>query len=162
MFTPATIRQSSRLFEAGALVPKSARSPTRRRAVSALADRIAGDPIEFLVERFPVIRRLVGDQSFCAVARRFIAGRPAGLRRHDEAFPGFLRSLGKTVSIEYVVDLAVLEMVQGKASQAADARPVDDFASLQAEKHSGTRVVLSSIGIPGRITLSDRDNLEQQ
>ena len=77
MFTPATIQQSSRLFEPSALARSLPGSHQTARGERSSAC-IAADPIEFLVERFPVIRRLVGDG--CFVPRLVVsspAGRPA-------------------------------------------------------------------------------------
>jgi hypothetical protein len=81
------------------------------------------------------------------MARRFIVSEPprsSSQLKYGETFPRFLRSLGETASIEYVADIAELEMVQGKACHAADALPVDAqaFSSLRAGKHNGVRVVL--------------------
>jgi hypothetical protein len=139
---PANIQHSSRRFDPGALASFSA------RADSGLAahDNAVASPIEVLVARFPVIRRLVGDESFRAMASRFIVSEPprsATVLHYGETFPRFLRRLGDTASIEYVADIAELEMVQGKAYHAADALPVGTQAfSLRADTYNGRRVVL--------------------
>jgi hypothetical protein len=55
------------------------------------------------------------------MACRFIASRPLGcpdLLQLAEAFPHFLRCLGDAASIEYVADIAELEMVRSKARHA--------------------------------------------
>jgi hypothetical protein len=51
--------------------------------------------------QFPVIHRLVGDDSFRAMARRFIASEPPhspSPMHYGESFPRFLQSLEKTAS----------------------------------------------------------------
>jgi hypothetical protein len=104
-------------------------------------------PIELLVERFPVIHRLVGDQSFRAVAHRFIRSEPPSVpipESYGESFPRFLRDQGNAASIEYVADIAELEMARGKARCAADARPLagEVLSSLAGRQLLGRRILL--------------------
>jgi hypothetical protein len=113
--------------------------------VSAHRDRIS--PIEFLAARYPVIRRLVGELSFRVVTRRFILGEPPSIPitpSYGDNFPLFLRSQGNSASIEYVADIAELEMVRGRAQRAADVRPLgaEALSSLRAERLNGLRVSL--------------------
>jgi Putative DNA-binding domain len=113
--------------------------------VLARHDRIS--PIEFLAARYPVIRRLVGELSFRVVARRFILREPPGApipHGYGDNFPRFLRTLGNTASIEYVADIAELEMLRQRAQYAAHARPLaaPALSSLRAERLNGSRVVL--------------------
>ena len=103
--------------------------------------------IELLAVRYPVIRRLVGEQSFRVAARRFILSHPLGGMLPNgsaEEFPHFIRSLGNAACIEYVADVAELEMLQHKARYAQHVRPLAALAlsSLQAETLSGLRLVL--------------------
>ena len=94
--------------------------------------------LDDLITHFPVTRRVAGDESFDAMARRFIVTErscPARRFPNWEAFPSFLRGQGKAASIEYVADIADLEVALGKAKYAADARPIraQAFPSLAAE-----------------------------
>jgi hypothetical protein len=59
-------------------------------------------------------------------------------------FPHFIRSLGNAACIEYVADVAELEMLQHKARYAQHVRPLAALAlsSLQAERLRGLCVVL--------------------
>ena len=103
--------------------------------------------LDGLITHFPVTRRVAGDESFDAMARRFIAterSRAATRFPSREAFPSFLRSQGKAASIEYVADIAELEMARGKARYAADALPIGAhaFPSLPAERFRGLRLAL--------------------
>jgi Putative DNA-binding domain len=142
------IQQSVMRFDPGVLAPFAVGDPTSRRSGGNLAvhyDDVA--PMDVLAARYPVVRRLVGDESFRAMALRFIAREPsrsAALEDHGDAFPCFLRSRGKAASIEYVADIAELEMVRGKARHAADARPAgaQAFSSLSIKQLKGTRVEL--------------------
>jgi hypothetical protein len=156
------VQHSLGRFEPGALAPFATRPTASQHADRGLAACVVASPIEALVARFPVIRRLVGDEWFRAMARRFIVSEPArspSLLHYGETFPRFLRRLNDTASIEYVADIAELEMLQRKAYHAADALPVGAraFSSLRADKHNGVRVVLHTVGVPGRIAFPDRD-----
>src|SRR5262249_45080236 len=96
-------------------------------------------PLDGLIAHFPITRRVAGDESFDAIVRRFIVTeRSCAASRSPswEAFPSFLRSQGKAASIEYVADIAELEMARGKAEYAADALPINAHAlpSLRAER----------------------------
>src|SRR5262245_42586254 len=58
--------------------------------------------IDLLAARFPVTRCLVGEESFHAMARRFVRSDPprsATLHRYGERLPRFLRSRGRAASI---------------------------------------------------------------
>ena len=104
-------------------------------------------PLDGLTTHFPVTRRVAGDESFDAMVRRFIAierSRPATRFPNWEAFPNFLRGQGKVASLEYVADIAELEMARGKAKYAADALPIGAhaFPSLPAERLRRLRLVL--------------------
>jgi len=104
-------------------------------------------PLDGLTTHFPVTRRVAGDESFDAMVRRFIAierSRPATRFPNWEAFPNFLRGQGKVASLEYVADIAELEMARGKAKHAADALPIGAhaFPSLPAERLRRLRLVL--------------------
>jgi len=112
--------------------------------VLARSDR--SGPIELLAARYPVIRRLVGELSFRVVARRFIRSHPpSGVpSSFGDNFAHFIRSLGNAACIEYVADIAELEMLQHKARYAQHVRPLAALAlsSLQAERLTGLRLVL--------------------
>jgi putative DNA-binding protein len=138
MRTSANIQRSLGQFEARRFAPTLAPGTASRRTQS---------PIEVLCAEFPVVRRLVGDESFRAMAGRFIASEPPcfhALRHQGETFPRFLRGLGNTASIEYVADIAELEMVQGKALHAQIGLPVRASAvsSLRHGCHGDVRVLL--------------------
>jgi len=111
-------------------------SGTKSRCPDGLAAH--RELLDGLITHFPVTRRVAGDESFDAMARRFIVTErscPARRFPNWEAFPSFLRGQGKAASIEYVADIADLEVARGKAKYAADARPIgaQAFPSLAAE-----------------------------
>jgi hypothetical protein len=84
--------------------------------------------VRALAARYPVLRRLIGDDSFLDVARRFVANEPLRLplvQHFGETFPQYLRSLGKAASFEYVADIAELEAARARAYYSVDTRPLD-------------------------------------
>jgi hypothetical protein len=84
--------------------------------------------IRALAARYPVVRRLIGDDSFLDVARRFVAMQPPRMPivpHFGETFPHYLRSLGDGASFEYVADIAELEAGRARAHHSADATPLD-------------------------------------
>jgi hypothetical protein len=77
--------------------------------------------------------------SLCLIRHAF----PIALS-YGESFPSFLRTWCRVASIEYVADIAELEVARRKAQQAADARPINASVSRawQAEHPNGVRVIL--------------------
>lgn len=146
MATLVNIQHSLGRFEPGALAPFSAPPSASRNTDGSLAAHAVVSPVDVLAARFPVTHRLVGEESFRAMARRFVASEPPcmpTLDQYGEMFPRFLRRRGKTASIEYVADIAELEMARNKAHHAADAGPVapQAFASLRPAKHNRVRIL---------------------
>jgi hypothetical protein len=104
-------------------------------------------PIELLSARFPVIRRMVGETSFRTVADRFVRSVPRAIpmpEAYGDGFPRFLREQGRTASIEYVADIAELEMARVKARDAADVRPLraEALSPLAGRQLMGRRILL--------------------
>jgi putative DNA-binding protein len=84
--------------------------------------------VRALAARYPVVRRLIGDDSFLDVARRFVAKQPPRLpivQHFGETFPRYLRSLGETASFDYVADIAELEAARARAYHSADVPSLD-------------------------------------
>jgi hypothetical protein len=113
-----SIQQSAPCFEPDVPAVYSLHSDTTRSLHGAAVHANQVRSFDVLAARFPVIRRLVGEMSFRIVARRFILREPPDVRTpsgYGENFPRFLRSHGRAASIEYVADIAELEMVRGRA-----------------------------------------------
>lgn len=80
-----------------------------------------------LAARFPVIRRLVGDDFFRAMALVFIRSRLPGspvLWEYGARFPAFLDAFEPAAGLPYLPDVARIEWLRNIAYHAADAEPV--------------------------------------
>jgi hypothetical protein len=75
--------------------------------------------IDVLSSLFPVVRKLLGEESFAALASQFVgAGQAVSAWPWlDEEFPRFLRAFGRGASIEYLADIAELEKARAKATR---------------------------------------------
>jgi hypothetical protein len=81
-----------------------------------------------LATRFPVIRRLVGEEFFAALARLYAeADRPKSpvLAEWGAGFAGFLDRFPPLATYPYMADVARIEHARGRAFHAADLPPVD-------------------------------------
>jgi hypothetical protein len=151
----AGLAQTQRAFTAALLDPELTMPaflcdrPSQRTA-SAFAvyrNNVVAGLINALVARFPVIVRMVGEEAFRALARRFIALHPPRspvLLAYGGGFPEFLHGLTSTPSAEYLADIARLEIARGRAYHAADADPLhpDRFAALAPERLASLKVAL--------------------
>jgi Putative DNA-binding domain len=133
----------------GPLAPVSLWNAASRGSKAELAtrNRSAAGLVDALAAHYPVVCRLAGQESFRAVARRFVRmrrRRSPQLPHHGETFPDFLRSLGHTPSIDYLADVARLEMLCGRAYRAVDAVPMrrSSLAFLPRERPADLRVAL--------------------
>lgn len=104
-------------------------------------------PIAVLAARYPATYRLVGRASFRLGAKRFVQGNPPGRplgQGFGDDFPRFLRGLGNLACIEYVADVAELEMLRHKARHAPHAPPsvTPILSKLAGERLNKLRVVL--------------------
>lgn len=80
---------------------------------------------------FPVIRKLVGDNFFCAMAGVYLRKHPPTsplMMFYGEAMPQFLRRFAPAQSLPYLPDIAKLELAMRRAYHAADAQSVDPQA----------------------------------
>jgi hypothetical protein len=144
MDAAAASQQAIATARFGPLVPVSLRNAASRRSKAKL-NRSAADLVDALAAHYPVVCRLAGQESFRAVAQRFVRiRRPRSpvLRHHAETFPDFLRSLGHAPSIDYLADVA--KMLCGRAYRALDAAPMRraSLAFLPRERPADLRVAL--------------------
>jgi hypothetical protein len=128
-------------------MPVSLRAATPARAEGGLAvyrNNVMSGLIKVVAARFPVVRRLLGEDCFFEKVRRFIAAEPPRsplLLDYGDGFSRFLRRLGDDA---YIADMADLEIARGKAYHAADAVPLPPraFAAIPPERLAGLRLSL--------------------
>ena len=89
-----------------------------------------------LAARFPVIRRLVGEVFFAAMARHYAeADRPrsAVLIEWGAGFAAFLAQFPPLAGYPYMADVARIEFARGRAFHAADAPAADPALLADAD-----------------------------
>jgi hypothetical protein len=101
--------------------------------------------IKVVAARFPVARRLLGEDCFFESIRRFIAAQPPRsplLLEYGDGFPQFLRRLGDDIGC--IADVADLEVARARAYHAADAAalPPQAFAAIPAQRLARLRLTL--------------------
>jgi len=102
----------------------AARNRRSKNEVEPESGNLVTRLIRLLAARFPVVRRLAGEESFLGATCGYVLTQPprsASLLRYGEAFPIFLRSIGDCASIEYLADIAALEWARHTARYAAPA-----------------------------------------
>jgi len=90
----------------------------RNNVVVSLSDALAAG--------FPVIRKLVGEDFFRAMAGVFVRAHPPVspvLTFYGDAFPAFLEGFDPVAHLPYLADVARLEFALRQAYHAADAAP---------------------------------------
>ena len=151
----ATIRQAdwcAALLDPSLPAPAGLRvwngvDPRSRLAVHR--NNVVGGLVEVLAANFPVVRQLVGEAFFRALAAAYVRqwpphscvlahyGAPATLPApggadSDSGFPAFIESFGPAASLPYLADMARLESARTRACHAADAVPLTAEAGAAA------------------------------
>jgi len=103
--------------------------------------------IEALGARFPVCRRLLGEECFDAVAGLFARREPpraAVLHEYGEGFAEFLETFPPFAEYDYLGDMARFEAALGRAYYAVDATPLAPaaLASLEPAALAGATLAL--------------------
>lgn len=96
---------------------------------SVLANRVGA-----LTATYPVLERIVGEEFFRMLARRYARACPSSsgdLNEYGESFAEFMRDQPELESLGYLPDVARLEWCVQTAALAADAE-AQDFSALQA------------------------------
>lgn len=131
---------------------REGRPDARRFAV--YRNNVAVGLIGAVEARYPVARRLVGDDFFRAMARAFVAAqkpRSPVLIHYGADFPDFVARFEPARDLAYLPDVARLESAWVEAYHAAEAPPlaladlgaVDaaDFATLRFAPHPAARLL---------------------
>lgn len=121
----------SALLDAECPAPDGVLGPSGRPAgkrFDVYRNNVVVSLTEALETGFPVVRKLVGDAFFGAMAGVFLRAHPPSspvLSRYGEALPGFLKSFPPAASLPYLPDVARLELALRHAYHAADPTPFD-------------------------------------
>jgi hypothetical protein len=131
-------------------------APGAAARVGIYANHFRVTLIDALAATFPVVRQLVGEAFFQAVARRHVREEPPAhpcLFAYGGGYPAFLARLPQARSLAYLADVARLEWAINAAWHAPDAPPVDaeaaagliamGFSDLGLRLHPSCRLVAS-------------------
>ncbi len=114
------------------------------RRFSVYRNNVAVGLIASLEMRFPVTRRLVGDDFFRAMAGAFVSThkpRTAVLIFYGADFPEFIAGFAPARDVPFLADVARLENAWVEAYHAAEATPLElaDLATIASERLAETR-----------------------
>lgn len=103
---------------------------------------------EVLEAGFPVVRKLVGDQFFAAMAAEFLRHNPPRSRLmmlYGDAFPGFLQAFPPVAHLGYLPDVAKLELTLRQSYHAADRQsvPAERLAAIAPSRYSQISLLLA-------------------
>ena len=114
------------------------------RRFAVYRNNVAVGLIRNLEARFPVTRRLVGDDFFRGMAGAFVARekpRTPVMIHYGAAFPAFVRGFAPAAELPYLPDVAALEDAWAQAFHAAEAEPLPAtaLAEVAPERLEGLR-----------------------
>ncbi|WP_417310602.1 DNA-binding domain-containing protein [Devosia sp.] len=118
------------VLDPDAPVPSSLAAPTGQPDAKRFAvyrNNVFVSLVGALESRFPVTRRLVGDDFFRGMARVYAAdNRPASpvMMHYGDSFPAFIAGFAPAASVHYLADVAYIEARWSDAYNAADAEPL--------------------------------------
>ena len=118
------------------------------RRLAIYRANVAASIARALGAAYPLIRQVVGEEFFDALARAHLAAQPStsgDLHDYGASFAGFVAGFAHTQSLPYLPDLARLEWAVHRAYGAADASPIDTatLAAIPAERQGALRFVLA-------------------
>ncbi len=122
------------LLDAGRPAPEGLINPdgvpaTKRYDV--YRNNVAVSLSDALEAAFPVLRKLVGDDFFRALAGVYLRGYPPNsplMMFYGEEMPKFLAGFEPVKHLPYLADIARLELAMRQSYHAADAPPIDSDA----------------------------------
>lgn len=133
------------LFGPDASVPSGLIATPRRLAVHR--DTVAATLTSVVEARYPVVRRLVGDAFFAAMARFFVVAHPPespALVFYGAVFPAFLDAFEPARALPYLADVARLEWARHEAFHGTNAACADAslLASIPPEALAEVHLIL--------------------
>ena len=88
---------------------------------------VRGSLVRALTSSYPVVRALVGEKFFAAMAWRFVLARPprrSWLTAYGDEFPEFIAEFSPAAALPFLPDLARLERLVRSAAEAPDDPPL--------------------------------------
>ena len=98
------------------------------RRFSVYRNNVAVGLTEAVLEGFPTLRALLGDDNMRALAAPFLRAHPPSsplMFRYGEAMPAFLQRFQPLAHLGYLPDVAQLDLSMRQSYHAADAQPLD-------------------------------------
>jgi hypothetical protein len=128
-------------FDAGAI---ACPNYPAARGVEVYRNNYRGNLHDALAGAYPVIRRLVGEEFFRFLAKRYIEAQPSrsgDLHRYGGELAEFLAHFDNTRHLPYLPDMARLEWAYHRAYFAPDVAPFDlaRLARIPPESYAGLR-----------------------
>ena len=129
--TPTQHAFAAALLDAALPVPPGLQSwngadPTGRFAV--YRNNVVHSLGAVLADTFPVVRQLVGDEFFAAMARLYLIDHPPTsplMHRYGASLPAWIADFEPATALPYLSDMARLEWARLCAFHAADAEPIE-------------------------------------
>lgn len=103
--------------------------------------------VAVLGDTFPVVRQLVGDEFFGAMARRYVADHPPAsplMHRYGAGLPAWIAGFTPVAALAYLPDMARLDWARLCAFHAADAEAID-LQTLAALMQSPEQLAKASL-----------------
>lgn len=138
---------------AGITSARGAADPLR---FAVYRNNVRGGLTAALAKRFPVVRRLVGEEFFAGMARLYAGQeKPASplMFQYGDGFPGFIEQFEPAKGLVYLADVARIETAWTRAYHAEDVEPLgveklaalapDDLRSVRLSPHPASALVSS-------------------
>ena len=147
---PQSLFQSA-MLDASRAVPDGLTNPNGTQAskrFDVYRNNVAVGLTEALEAAFPVVRKLVGDAFFRAMAGVFLRKHPPKsplMMFYGQEMPQFLRRFPPAKSVPYLPDIALLELRIRQSYHAADSHPIfsDALARIAPEALMSTRLKIA-------------------
>ena len=125
------------LLAPGAACPEGVFSSNGADPASRFAvyrNNVHSSLINGLAAAYPVVRQLVGDEFFHAMASLYVQGQPPTsplISEYGSTFADFIQDFEPASSVPYLADVARLEHLRVRAYHAADSQPLSQHSVLQ-------------------------------
>ncbi|WP_439155037.1 HvfC/BufC N-terminal domain-containing protein [Yoonia sp.] len=141
----------ARVLDPQSDVPQGVQNPDGTPATKRFdvyRNNVAVGLSDALETAFPVVRKLVGDAFFRAMAGVYLRKHPPKsplMMFYGDAMPDFLRRFAPAKTLPYLPDIAALELAMRHAYHAADATPIDAqaLAALTPDALMDVRLALA-------------------